>query len=157
MMIAMISLASVISCTPEIGSSCVLASDCSTTNDRICDLTQSGGYCTVIGCDADSCPEGSVCVQFFPHENQSRICNPDTEDETTDDCNRSETCSLNGYCVFRSSEIRYCMATCDSEDMCRSNYECRDRDLMREHGGQVLSSDSNQDPQAFCAEKPDNQ
>ena len=41
-------------------------------------------------------------------------------------------------CVPRSSEVRYCMKTCESSGDCRDGYECRDLDLMRAHGGEPV-------------------
>ena len=65
-----------------------------------------------------------------------------------------ELCSLVGECVPRSSEIRYCMRKCDSNDDCRGDYECRDIALMIEHGGEpVLAPGVVVDESApkFCA------
>ncbi|HKO50071.1 MAG TPA: hypothetical protein VJV79_20210, partial [Polyangiaceae bacterium] len=33
-------------CTPKIGDDCSVSTNCSTTGDRLCDITQPGGYCT---------------------------------------------------------------------------------------------------------------
>ena len=51
-------------CTPAVGDSCNDSSDCSVTGDRICDVAQPGGYCTVLNCQPDTCPRGSVCVEW---------------------------------------------------------------------------------------------
>jgi hypothetical protein len=51
-------------CAPEIGDACATALDCSASGTRLCDLTQNGGYCTLDGCEEDTCPPESVCVQF---------------------------------------------------------------------------------------------
>ncbi len=146
-------------CGSEIGDSCLISADCSTEGDRICDLSQPDGYCTVVGCDYDTCPEGSVCVRFFVGEFTNETCDAATEDEPssagTDDCSLDELCTLRGQCVPRSAEARYCMATCGSSGDCRDAYECRDENLMREHGGEpVLAPDQSiedGDLQPFCA------
>ncbi|MEM7435086.1 MAG: hypothetical protein AAF436_08035 [Myxococcota bacterium] len=51
-------------CQPNIGDSCGSSRDCSATGERQCDLTQPGGYCTVRGCDADTCPDNAICVEW---------------------------------------------------------------------------------------------
>ena len=53
-------------CPPQIGDSCGISTDCSVNGDRLCDQAQPNGYCTVTGCEADTCPEDTVCVQFRP-------------------------------------------------------------------------------------------
>ena len=55
---------SAVGCAPAIGDSCQNSTDCSANGDRICDTAQPGGYCTIIGCDPDSCPGTHVCVEW---------------------------------------------------------------------------------------------
>jgi len=144
-------------CGSEIGDSCLLNSDCDPNQTRTCDLTQPEGYCTVIGCDHDTCPDESVCVSFFVGGFTNRTCDPTTEDLSTDDCTFEEVCSLTEQCVPRSAETRYCMRKCGGSGDCRDGYECRDNDLMISHGGQpVLPPDERPtgDLQAFCALAP---
>jgi hypothetical protein len=52
-------------CARRIGDGCSLDTDCSINNDRRCDTSQPGGYCTVAECDRNSCPDDSLCVEFF--------------------------------------------------------------------------------------------
>jgi hypothetical protein len=54
-------------CPKQIGDSCSLSSDCSINADRICDLAQPGGYCTVPGCEANGCPSEAMCISFDAH------------------------------------------------------------------------------------------
>ena len=52
-------------CTPNIGDECSNSLDCSQGGDRLCDITQPNGYCTIYNCEPDTCPEGDgVCVAF---------------------------------------------------------------------------------------------
>lgn len=133
-------------CGKEIGDDCVFASDCSPDGDRICDLSSAGGYCTVQGCDLSTCPDEAVCVQFFTGSFSNRVCDPAAlsadcrvSPQPADTCcTLDELCALDGRCVPRSSETRYCMRTCGGNGDCREGYECRDIDLMIEHGGQPL-------------------
>ena len=54
-------------CKKVIGDTCTANSDCSISADRICDVSQTGGYCTVPGCAPGSCPDSGVCVYFGAH------------------------------------------------------------------------------------------
>lgn len=53
-------------CSPQIGDSCTISTDCSTRGDRLCDTSMPGGYCTIFGCEANQCPNDSVCLEFHP-------------------------------------------------------------------------------------------
>jgi hypothetical protein len=145
-------------CGKEIGDACIVSSDCSPNGDRQCvDPGSNEGYCTIQGCDFDTCPEEAVCVRFFTGTFSNRPCDPIEENNTQDNCSLDELCSLAGSCVPRQSEVRYCMRRCDSNDDCRDNYECRDIALMIAHGGEpVLTPGSVIDSGApkFCAAKP---
>lgn len=142
-------------CGYQIGDSCIVSSDCQADGTRVCDQTQREGYCTIIGCDYDTCPDESVCVRFFSGGGfTNRPCDPKTENITTDDCSEDELCSLENQCVPRASETRYCMKKCDTQSDCRDHYECRDLSLMVEHGGEpVLAPGEVVDNSAphFCA------
>jgi hypothetical protein len=151
-------------CGSEIGDSCVVDSDCanaailsgSAVNDRICDDNEEDGYCTILGCDYDTCPSEAVCVKFFTGDFQNETCDAATLENTT--CTLDEECDLTGHCVDRSAEIRYCMRKCNSDGDCRSGYECRDLQLMIEDGGEdVLAPGLNPDSDSvpkFCAPAP---
>lgn len=146
-------------CSKDIGDACIVSSDCSPNGDRLCDIASPGGYCTIQGCDYSTCPEDSACIRFFTGSFANLACDPATEDALggTNACSEDELCSLEGHCVPRSSEVRYCMKTCSSNDDCRGGYECRDLDLMKEHGGEpVLAPGEVVDEHAprFCAATP---
>jgi hypothetical protein len=144
-------------CGEEIGDECTLSNDCSPRGDRVCDISSPGGYCTVIGCDFDTCPEESVCVRFFSVTASDRTCDPRAEDISEDSCTTDELCSLSGTCVPRTAEIRFCMLKCESGSDCREGYECRDEALMREHGGEPAQPPGQalpDSPQPFCAAEP---
>ncbi len=143
-------------CGDEIGDECIIGSDCSPNGDRSCDTSSRGGYCTIQGCDYNTCPEEAACIRFFTGRFENRCCGPDCAMRV--DCSLDELCSLDGYCVPRSSEVRYCMRTCDGNDDCRDGYECRDLGLMRAHGGEpVLAPGQPIDANSpkFCASAPD--
>jgi hypothetical protein len=132
--------APVAGCDSEVGDSCSANVDCSSNGDRLCDSSQPGGYCTVEGCSATSCPEGSVCVAFFPTSTLVTPCDPATEDrlgaaDATDDCAFHEVCLTSGFCATASLERRYCMKWCSGDGDCRDQYECR---ATGEHGSQKV-------------------
>jgi hypothetical protein len=147
-------------CGDEIGDSCSISSDCAREGNRLCDRNQPGGYCTIAGCDHGTCPDEAVCVRFFPAGLQGVPCDPATEDQPsgTDACGFDEHCTLGAVCVPRSAELRFCMKACESGDDCRDDYECRDVELMREHGGEIVPAADKPidvvDPQPFCAATP---
>ena len=144
-------------CSSEIGDSCTISTDCSPDNDRICDNFQPDGYCTVQGCDFDTCPGEAVCIKFFTGSFTNRTCDPTTEDIGTDMCSVDEACALDGHCVPRSAEIRFCMRTCGDDGDCRDGYECRDLQKMKDNGGEPVLAPGQTlgvDPQRFCAAAP---
>lgn len=138
-------------CGKEIGDACVVSSDCSPNGDRQCDISQHEGYCTIQGCDFSTCPDEAACIRFFTGVFQNKDC------ATTADCSLDELCSLTLKCVPRSSEIRFCMKTCDTTDDCRDGYECRGIKEMKEHGGEpVLEGNAmpTESSPKFCAAAP---
>jgi hypothetical protein len=140
-----------VGCGKEIGDPCIVGSDCSPNGDRQCDVSQLEGYCTVQGCDFATCPEEAACIRFFTGFFENKEC------LSNGDCSLDELCSLNGHCVPRSSEVRYCMKTCESDSDCRDGYECRDIAKMKAHGGEpVLEPGLPIDDRApkFCATAP---
>lgn len=138
-------------CGKEIGDACIIGADCDPNGTRMCDQSQREGYCTISGCDYNTCPDESACIRFFTGGFENRPC------ESRDQCSLDELCSLKGQCVPRSSESRNCMRTCDSNDDCRDGYECRDLELMRAHGGEPVLSPGQQidgTSPKFCATAP---
>jgi hypothetical protein len=90
-------------CKPDIGDKCTTSTDCSIAGERLCDLTQPGGYCTIFNCEPNLCPEKSVCVAFG-----------------------ERTCSVQAVTLrFRRT---FCMKSCDKDSDCRNgdNYHCVD-------------------------------
>jgi hypothetical protein len=91
-----------VGCKPKIGEDCAISTDCSLNGDRLCDITQPGGYCTVFNCEPNGCPDDATCVAFS-----------------------EGTCST----VTVSTRLRrtFCMATCEDDGDCRGgDYRCID-------------------------------
>jgi len=91
-------------CTPKIGDDCTVSTNCSTTGDRLCDVTQPGGYCTKFNCEPGSCPEDSVCVNFGTKLSPIPGCTPSQANSP-----------------YKRS---FCMASCGSDGDCRGGYKC---------------------------------
>ncbi|MBU1068584.1 hypothetical protein KJ975_03355 [Myxococcota bacterium] len=122
--------ATTMACDAVIGDSCSANVDCSSSGNRLCDTSMPGGYCTVEGCSAGSCPDGAVCVAFFPPATLFTPCDPATEDRlgsdtVTDDCADYEVCLSSGFCAQASLERRFCMQRCGGSGDCRDKYTCR--------------------------------
>lgn len=105
-------------CAAEIGDECVYDVDCSANMDRNCDSNQPGGYCLIIGCGPDECPEEASCVTF------TTPCptGEGYEGKDNDKCSRIEP----------NRGRNYCMKHCRANKDCRSGYKCaepEDEDL----------------------------
>jgi hypothetical protein len=110
----------IFACQPEIGDSCSNASDCSVQDQRTCDTTFPGGYCTVFGCGADTCPEESTCVGF-----QSVL-------------SIAPECS--DIAVRPRLQRTACMRSCSRNSDCRGGYACVDVSLANPWGALVIDS-----------------
>jgi hypothetical protein len=114
-------------CSPEIGDDCATALDCSASGTRLCDMTQSHGYCTLEGCEANTCPSEAICVEFGRR--------------------------LEGESVERLART-FCMLKCDGDGDCRESdgYYCAHYNHFGDnHEAQILGSNRNQ---GFCSERP---
>jgi hypothetical protein len=94
-------------CSPQIGSSCNLSTDCSSQGDRVCDTAQPGGYCTILNCSSFSCPDHAVCVMF---ESALPGC--------------SASAPYSDYQQPSRTGVALCMQHCGSDGDCRSGYHC---------------------------------
>ena len=146
-------------CAAEIGDSCETNIECSANGDRICDTAQTEGYCTIQGCDPDSCPEEASCVAFFPTNMLNRPCDPAREDavdpavQPTNDCGAGEICISSGFCALAAQETRFCMRSCEDNDDCRDGYECR---LTGTNGGEAVLDPERPERREYryCAQRP---
>jgi hypothetical protein len=164
---------STVGCGKQIGDSCQTASDCDPNGNRICDLSQPGGYCTELGCNETTCPSEAVCVRNFPAQFLTKPCNPACEDRVcaadggsttgvdagvtacdpscpggpTNDCTADETCLDEGLCAPRDSEIRSCEKSCSSSSDCRGGYVCR---TTGTEGSEALTTTPGQQV-SYCA------
>ena len=95
-------------CTPKIGDSCALSTDCASDGTRVCDTSEPGGFCTVINCTGNAlgsqCPDNALCVNFLPNE---------------PGCPRQVRSPA-------ATAVSECRDTCGSDSDCRTDYYCRD-------------------------------
>lgn len=92
-------------CQPKIGDGCNLSNDCSIRGDRVCDTSQPGGYCTILGCLGNACPAGSTCVAIDPEV---------------------PGCAYDDRRSPSRSTRSLCMAVCNLDADCRFGYRCQD-------------------------------
>ena len=130
-------------CSRTIGDACINNVECSALGDRYCDVASPAGYCTVEGCDQQSCPDSSVCIRFFSLQKGRSSCYAKKQVRT--DCASSGDCCKpgdlgccrlgerclceepgcgSGYCASEASERRYCMKPCSGDSDCRTGYQC---------------------------------
>lgn len=76
-------------CGAEIGDACSNDAECG--QGRTCDQSSRGGYCTVTPCEAGSCPEGGVCIEFV---NEQTYCMAACD--SGDDCRPGYACVREG-------------------------------------------------------------
>ena len=95
-----------VACQPKIGDDCQTSVDCSQGEERLCDITQPGGYCTIFNCEPDNCPEESACIAFGAKLSTVPGC-------------------ADGNDLSRL-ERTFCMVTCGSDKDCRGGYVCAD-------------------------------
>ena len=93
------------SCTPAIGDRCAVSSDCSIQGNRTCDTSQPNGYCTILGCTANSCPDNAACVVFGASV---------------------PGCAYNDYGAPSRTGRAMCLKTCSNNSDCRQGegYVC---------------------------------
>jgi hypothetical protein len=118
-------------CSHEVGDSCKSSVDCDPNGTRSCDLSQPGGYCTVVGCDAVAapCPSGSTCIRTFPETFLALAANITVDGQTCDpapsmsECAPEDMCASFGYCV-RKCDPTVTPTTCPSGQLCSSMGYC---------------------------------
>jgi hypothetical protein len=99
-------------CKPQIGDKCTTSTDCSQVGDRLCDISQPSGYCTIFNCEpkgsnaAASCPDGASCVAFGADPSPVAGCEN----------------ALGSTPYTRT----FCMKECDNGNDCREGYVCED-------------------------------
>lgn len=95
-----------VACQPNIGDDCRTSIDCSPAGDRLCDVTQPGGYCTQFNCEPGTCPDDANCVAFDEQLSVQKGCQ-----------------DANGFTRYTRS---YCMEICENDEDCRAEYVCAD-------------------------------
>jgi len=116
-------------CSHEIGDSCKSSVDCDPNGTRSCDLSQPGGYCTVVGCDTTACPSGSTCIRTFPERFLAIAANITVMGQSCEgtpamsECPGGSVCASFGYCV-QACDPTATPTTCPSGQLCSSMGYC---------------------------------
>lgn len=141
-------------CGRSIGDDCETNVQCNPQGARQCDLSQPGGYCTVEGCDLNSCPDDAVCVRFFPQQALVMMCAGTDGRADPSICSQRDIClPQEKFCVNPLLEHRFCMKPCDSDGDCRDGYQCRQSGA---NGAELLpkNEQGDVDTRKFCIERP---
>jgi hypothetical protein len=94
-------------CQARIGAGCTTNQQCSGETQRLCDISQPGGYCTVLNCSPTSCPAGeAICVTFANAVSSLPACQNGSKPSP----------------YARSLCMQYCVQDAD----CRADYKCVD-------------------------------
>jgi hypothetical protein len=109
-----------LACQPEIGDACNTSGDCSVSEQRTCDTTMPGGYCTRFACSSDDCPDESACIGFRSVLSSAPGCGSLQERPR----------------LQRSS----CMLRCRRDSDCRGGYACVDMALPNPWGASVIEN-----------------
>jgi hypothetical protein len=164
----LLALAVVAGCGHNIGDQCKVNVDCQPDGTRFCDTSppDGKGYCTIDGCNENTCPDEAVCIRFLtpvldepctlpsdqavplgrfdcPHADDRCVCDKATNGICTDGL---------GHCAPESTERRWCQKKCGNNGDCRENYECRSTGTLGAEPVPTLSNLTGS-PQSFCAPK----
>jgi len=99
-------------CKPGIGDACTTSTDCSQSGDRLCDISQPNGYCTIFNCEpagtnaASKCPDDSACIAFAAEPSPLEEC-----------------ANALGATPYQRT---FCLRKCDRNSDCRDGYVCKD-------------------------------
>jgi hypothetical protein len=103
-------------CSPKIGDKCTVSTDCSATGDRLCDITEPGGYCTIFNCEPDGCPDDAACINF------GTTLSVGDPGAIIPGCTASQ-----GNSPYQRS---FCLASCKTDGDCRAGYSCLEPALV---------------------------
>jgi hypothetical protein len=151
-------------CGHSIGDPCKTNVDCSPAGDRFCDTSELGGYCTVEGCDVNTCPDGEPCIRFLTQRLDEACTYDPTRPFSRASCDANEQCicdteapaggTCSAHCAPESSERRWCQHRCSTDSDCRAGYHC----VTAGSGGALLvptlnnpDPSVNASPTKFCA------
>jgi hypothetical protein len=97
-------ITALVACRPQIGDECETSVDCSSTQERLCDISQPGGYCTIFNCEPDTCPDESACIEYAAQPSVLPECR---DPHATTRYQRS-----------------FCLQKCEEDGDCRDRYVC---------------------------------
>jgi hypothetical protein len=154
-------------CGKSIGDECKTNVDCQTDGTRFCDTSprDGKGYCTIDGCDVNTCPDEAVCIRFLtPVIDEpctlptdvavplGRADCPHADDRCVCDNAVNGVCQGSAHCAPETTERRWCQKKCGDNGDCRENYECRSTGTLGAEPVPTLQNLTGS-PQHFCAPK----
>jgi hypothetical protein len=138
--IALLWALAVVGCKPKIGDKCSTSTDCSQTGDRLCDISQPNGYCTVYNCEpkgsnaATSCPDEAACISFASDPSSVPGCQ-----------------SALGSTPYQRT---FCLKKCDNGRQCRDGYTCEDPEADARYGAVDVDGRTKVCMVSFSAREP---
>jgi hypothetical protein len=117
-------------CAPQVGSQCVLNTDCGTSGSLLCDNSQPGGYCTQFNCSENSCPNQAACVEFLAS---------------------LPGCPYDDYRSPARTGRTFCLKHCQQDSDCRDMYICSNPTQAPWYGA-ILDDNQNE---RVCIVSPD--
>lgn len=91
-------------CAPQLGDDCQTSADCSINNDRECDISQPGGYCTIRNCEANGCGEEGRCVMFDPDVPRRSVTFCMAKCDNGSDCRSAYACVRADSAIFQKPD-----------------------------------------------------
>jgi hypothetical protein len=138
--IALVWLLAAAGCKPKIGDKCSTSTDCSQTGDRLCDISEPNGYCTIYNCEpkgsnaATSCPDEAACIAFASDPSSVPGCQ-----------------SALGATPYQRT---FCLKRCDNGRDCRDGYTCEDPEADARFGAVDVDGRVKVCMVAFSAKEP---
>jgi hypothetical protein len=141
LVLALIWALAAIGCKPQIGDKCTVSTDCSQMGDRLCDISQPGGYCTIYNCEphgsnaAAACPKEASCIAFAADPSPVPGCQ-----------------TALGSTPYQRT---FCMRKCDNGHDCRDGYICEDPEANKRFGAVDVDGPTKVCTVAFSAAPPE--
>lgn len=141
--VALVGALAALGCKPDIGDKCSTSTDCSQMGDRLCDISQPGGYCTIYNCEpresnaSAACPDNASCIAFGAEPSSVPGCQ-----------------TALGSVPYQRT---FCMKICKNNNDCRDGYVCEDPEADPRFGAVDVDGRTKVCAVAFSAGEPNGQ
>lgn len=139
--LALVWAVAVAGCKPQIGDKCQVSTDCSQTGDRLCDVSEPDGYCTIYNCEpkgsnaSAACPDEGSCIAFGEQPSPVLGCQ--------------------GGLGSVPYQRTFCLKICKNGSDCRGGYVCEDPQADPRFAAVDVDGPTKVCMVAFSAEAPD--